>query len=156
MPRNVIIPSKKIRFNIEIDLSEQQLKYLCEYSGDDEYNDLDYYKDLSADNFDKVVTLNPSFCMGLGADINSILSVGFETLSKIDTEMKTKLLPEDLTYHPFMCKRNEIISIESKLIDCEVLTEYIPMTEALNQDGEIISLDPNIDEKINNLINKQI
>jgi len=135
-----IIEGEKIKFNIEIELSEQQLKFLTEYSGDDDYQFLDVYKELAADKIDKPVTIHPSFAMGLGADINSILSVGFEALSIMDSEMKTKLSESDLKYHPFMCKRNQILSIESKLIDCEVLSTISPITQALDQDGEIFDL----------------
>jgi hypothetical protein len=135
-----IIEGPKIKFNIEIELSEQQLKYLCEYAGDEEYNDLKYYIALSSNECEDIVSIHPSFCMGLGADINSILSVGFETLTVIDTQMKTKLSESDLKYHPFMCKRNEIVSIESKLIDCDVLSAIAPITKALDKDGNIIDL----------------
>ena len=135
-----IIEGPKIKFNIEIELSEQQLKYLCEYAGDEDYEDLKHYIALSANECESTVSIHPSFCMGLGADINSILSMGFETLSIIDTEMKTKLSESDLKYHPFMCKRNEIISIESKLIDCDVLSTIAPITKALDKDGNIIDL----------------
>lgn len=138
-----IIEGPKIKFNIEIELSEQQLKYLCEYAGDEEYEDLEHYIALSADECETPVSIHPSFCMGLGADINSILSIGFEALSIIDSEMKTKLSSSDLKHHPFMIKRNEIISIESKLIDCEVLSTIAPITKALDKDGNIIDLNTN-------------
>ncbi|MFY0481428.1 hypothetical protein ACI6PS_02385 [Flavobacterium sp. PLA-1-15] len=135
-----IIEGEKYRFNIEIDLSEQQLKFLCEYAGDDNYEHLFAYKNLTANGTDKPVTIHPSFAMGLGADINSILSLGFEALSLMDSEIKTKFSESDLKYHPFMCKRNEIISIESNLIDCEVLSSIKPITQALDEDGNLIDL----------------
>lgn len=136
-----IIEGPKIKFNIEVELSEQQLKWLCEYSGDDEYVHLDAYKELSADVCDKPCTIDPSFAMGLAADLNDILSVGFETLSIIDKdELKTKLSESDLKYHPFTLKRNQIISIKSKLIDCEVISSFDPITKALDEDGNLIDL----------------
>lgn len=142
-----IIEGPKIKFNVEIELSEQQLKYLCEYSGDDEYNYLESYKNLSIENFSKPISTNPSIYMGLGAEINSILSFGFESLSVIyKKEMKTKLSESDLKYHPFMCKKNEIIAIESKLIDCRVESTMKPMTKAYDKDGNIIDLNNTNDQ----------
>lgn len=136
-----IIEGPKIKFNIEIELSEQQLKWLCEDSGDEEYEYLDAYKELSVEFDDKPCTIHPSFAMGLGADINDILSVGFETLAIIHKDdMKTKLSESDLKYHPFMCKRNQIISIESKLIDCKVLTSIEPITKALDKEGNSVDI----------------
>lgn len=136
----IIKEGAKFKFNIEIELSEQQLKWLCEYGGDEDYDELEYYEQLTADNYDEPVTLDPTFDMGLGADINSILSYGFTVFQHLDPTMKTKLSDEDLKYHPFMIKRFNIKSVEAELIDCQVETDFIPMTEAIDQNGNIVNV----------------
>lgn len=142
----IIKEGPKIKFNIEIELSEQQLKWLCEYGGDEDYDELEYYKELSAEEDDEPVTIHPSFAMGLGADINSILSYGFAVFQHLDPTMKTKLADEDLKYHPFMIKRYDIKSVISELIDCEVETDFVMMTEAKDQYGNIINVNDYIKE----------
>jgi hypothetical protein len=142
MQKLTINPDSKLRFNVEIDLSIQQLKYLCEMSGDEEYNYLNAYFDLSSDVETKALTLDPSFAMGLGADINDILSTGFLVESMINKEtFKTKLDYDNLCFHPFTCKMVVIKSIETELVDCEVNSYAKPITKALDSNGNIIDLE---------------
>ena len=140
----IINPSSKLRFNIEIDLSIQQLKYLCEMAGDEKYNYLTNYFDLSADVFEKPITISPDFCLGLGADINDILSTGFMFLAKEETKiMNTKLSLNDLCFHPYRIKLENIKRLETELIDVEIHSNYIPMTIALDAEGNTIDLKNN-------------
>jgi len=142
--KTIITPNNKLRFNIEIDLSIQQLKYLCEMAGDDEYNYLVNYFDLSADVFEKPITISPDFCLGLGADINDILSTGFLFLSKQESEiMNTKLSLNDLCFHPYRIKLEKIKSLKTELIDVEVCSNYMPIIVALDPEGNAIGLKNN-------------
>lgn len=142
MQKITINPDSKLRFNVEIDLSIQQLKYLCEIAGDEDYNYLNAYFDLSADVCPKPITIDPSFAMGLGADINDILSTGFLCESMIDKEtLKTKLDYDNLSFHSFRCKMVVIKSIETELVDYQVNSCLKPMTKALDANGNIIDLE---------------
>ena len=127
-------------YNIEILLSEAQLKLLCETDGDLEYEYLETYKEMTVDNYDEPVTANPSFDMGMGADINDILSLGFMVYPFLYKQLK-RISLEDLNFHPFRCQAHIIEEVKSKLVDCEIKgTGYTPMTIARTSDGTIVDL----------------
>ena len=88
---------KKYKFNIEIELSEAQLKMLCESSGDTVHEYLQDYKALTSDK--EPILLNKyEYGMGLASDINDFLSVGFLHLEGHGIE--TIPCKEDLCFHP--------------------------------------------------------
>ncbi|MES2487580.1 MAG: hypothetical protein V4581_16740 [Bacteroidota bacterium] len=141
MGKLIITPGEKFTFNIEIQLSQAQLAFLCRYCGDEELESLESYKDMTTDK-NYVVGINPSFHCGLGADINNLLSVGFMAEEKMQVQngwMQPSLQPQDLAHHPFMIKIPVIREVIHDHIDCEVHAGFEPITFALNQDGEIIN-----------------
>lgn len=114
-------------YHIEIALTENQLKVLCEIDGDDEHDYLDSYKSMKADEY-RVVTKDPSFDLGLGATINDILSLGFLFMKYLDYENKTSLGYEDLNWHPFRCKIPVVKEVNQEHVECEILeTGYKPI-----------------------------
>lgn len=131
-----IKPGKKHKFNIEINLSDRQLEILDIDSGGD--GSLARFMLELASPYGPV-TVNPSFDCGLGADINDILSLGFMVLAK---ERGYPLEFEDLFLHPFRIKATQIEELKIKDIDCEIVSEYIPMTVALDANtGKLVTLE---------------
>lgn len=129
----------KTKFNIEILLSDAQMKMLCEDNGDDEYEELDIYKEMSAENYIEPVTSDPSFDCGLGADINDILSLGFMFYNFINENHKTRLSLDDLNLHPFRIRIAKIKTIDYDFIPCEITgTPFSPITMAIGNDGDVI------------------
>ena len=88
---------EKYKFNIEIELSEAQLKMLCEASGDMVHEYLEKYKVLTSDK-EQILLNKYEWGMGLASDINDFLSVGFLHLEGHGIE--TIPSKEDLCFHP--------------------------------------------------------
>lgn len=136
MDKLKITPGKKHKFNIEIELSDRQLEIL----------DIDSGGDGSSGQFLAEaavpygpITINPSFDMGLGADINDILSLGFMVMAK---ERGYPLELEDLSLHPFRIVAPQIEELKMKDLPCEIESEYIPMTVAIDSStGNLVTLD---------------
>lgn len=140
MSKLIINPDEQLTFNVEIKLSVAQLKYLCKREGDD---DLSTLVDLmSMNNVEYgVVTSNPSFDLGLGADINDLLSQGFLFESHVfGKEINYELNHDNVYYNPFRIKTWDIKKIDAELIDCEINTDYVPITQALDNDGNVIDI----------------
>lgn len=123
---------KKTVFNIQIHLSENQLKKLCEMAGDDEFNYLESYYELVKSNPDHVFDDDPSFSCGIGADINDILSLGFTAMNAMKDYGKIKLSKEDLHFHPFRISYPEFTKVECKEIPFKNTSIYEPMTYAID------------------------
>lgn len=132
--------SKKI-FHIEIALSENQLKVLCEQDGDEEYESLKYYDMMTSDKY-QVITKDPSFDSGFGADINDILSLGFLMMNFLEKENLTVLKYEDLNWHPFRIKIPKVEDVKFEIIDCEMdESGYEPMVLARDSEsGEVVNV----------------
>lgn len=148
MEKLTITPGEKAIFSIDIALSEAQLKFLCEIAGDYDYNYLANYYVMTKENGYQSVTMDPSFDSGLGADINDALSLGFMLLNHLDYGQRTKFKPEDLNYHPFSLKRPVIKSIETEMVDVEIISQYEPIQFALSgETGEIVHIEDFVNEK---------
>lgn len=139
----VITPGPKKIFNVEVHLSEAQLKFMCECDGDEDFEYLEGYDDMVADGFEDPIDPDPSFNMGLGADINDIVSLGFLVMSKIYAgQIKTEIKLEDLNFHAFRNRVPIIKSIEFDYTDCKIVHPYHMITAAIDSStGQQITIE---------------
>lgn len=131
---------ERFLFHVEILLSEAQLRMMCEQEGSD-YDDLaNYYKRMWAERDYGPVTLDPSFDIGLGANINDYLSLGFLLANFLGSDPQTKVNPADLWLHPFRHKLPVIQEVKYNEVDCEIKTSFQRITVALNSSGEEVHI----------------
>lgn len=135
----IIKPGSKSIFNVKVALSDEQLKVLCEMAGDDEHDYLESYYEMA--DGDYMVEMDPCHDLGLGADLNDVLSLGFLLLRHISEDAKTKLSVNDVALHPFRIKVAQIINVGYTLENCKIESAYMPITTALDDNGNEISLD---------------
>ncbi|PXX96888.1 hypothetical protein DF185_19810 [Marinifilum breve] len=121
---------KKTVFNIQIHLSEQQLKKLCEIDGFGPEEIESYYR-MAKMNPGFAYDDNPSYQNGLGAMINDILSIGFSVMNAMEGYGEMKVKKEDLHFHPFRYKYPVFTKVECELKDFVNTSPYEPMEFAL-------------------------
>jgi hypothetical protein len=143
MEKLQIRPGKKFKFTVEVELSEAQLNIIAEINGWDS-EDVEHMKKLQGW---KPITSDPNFCMGLGSDINSFITMGFLAEKACNDDLKTQIKHDDLYYSGYRCKAYQIYKVDYDLVDCEVLLDnfhgcYI----ALDEDGSIVHIDDDFEE----------
>jgi hypothetical protein len=141
MSKTQIKPTgERFLFHVEILLSEAQLRMMCEQEGSD-YDDLAiYYKRMWAEKDYGPVTLDPSFDIGLGANVNDYLSLGFLLANFLGSDPQTKVTPGDLWLHPFRHKLPVIHDVKFMNVDCEIETSFERITVALTSSGEEVHI----------------
>lgn len=125
---------KQTKYNVEIKLTEEALKFIMNMAGDSERL-RGYYKEMEAEHYG-VVTSNPSFDLGFGAEINDLLSIGMLVYSKIYAkELEISELPlSELSLHPFRNKLPIFGKIDYLPIDGEIEEhDYQMMTTAVEK-----------------------
>lgn len=123
---------KKTIFNIQIHLSEQQLKKLCELDGFGPEEIESYYKTANQ-NPEYIYDDNPSYLNGLGASINDILSIGFAAMNAMKGYGELKLKKEDLHFHPFRYTYPEFTKVEFNEKEFENTSPYKPIEFAISK-----------------------
>ena len=130
-----IIQEKQLVFNVEMKITEKALQLIMATNGGS--TDIrDYYEKLLARNYG-IVTSDPSFDLGLGADINDIFSLGLMVLAR---ENNLPIELSDLSLHPFRIRLPKINNLEISQIEGEIIQQeynYTPITMTIcknNQD----------------------
>lgn len=121
---------ERFLFNVEILLSEAQLKLIYDYeTGGDDYAEIaDSYRVMTHENYG-VVSLNPSYDIGLGAAVNDYIALGFLLANHLPGHGKATL--SDLWLHPFRITVPEITGVDFHNVECEIENQYTPITRVL-------------------------
>lgn len=104
-------------YNMEITLSDKQLKVLAEMCGDKNFYDL--YKKNTNETV-KHISCGYDY-LGMALDINDILSIGFLVVANHLNDSGTKLKNEDVSFHPLRHTISQINKIEYKKVDCSII-----------------------------------
>jgi len=105
------------KFNVEIEFTEKSLAVFMEMN--DSLDILEHIKKVA--NEDKrIITSNPSFDSGFGADINDMLSIGILAMSKVE-DINIDL--GDLNLHPMRAVLPQINKIDLWQVPGRILFE---------------------------------
>ena len=125
MSKKTIKLGKKYSFVVELRLSEGQLELLCQHGGG---HGLEPYREVYLEKVDgHVIQVDPNSELGLGADLNDVLSLGFLVLAK---SMNQTIEYENLFFHPYSNRLPVIEELRLSHVDCEIESEFTPITEA--------------------------
>jgi len=126
---------KKTIFNIQIHLSEQQLKKLCELDGFTKFENLESYYEMAKNNPGHVYDDDPSYSNSLGASINDILSLGFAVMNAMEDYGygDLKLKKKDLHFHPFRISYPVFTKVECEEKPFVNTSQYEPIGYALEK-----------------------
>ena len=132
-----VIQQAQKRFQVEIGLSEKALALVLHSSGL-EVEDLVHYDGMQADRY-QVVSMNPNFDLGFGADLNDFLAMGLLVYAKengLDIDLG------DLPFHPYRCQLPVLESMDLQHIDGEIVQDrYVMMTVAIDQQtGKLVDV----------------
>jgi len=123
---------QKTIFNIQIHLSEQQLKKLCELDGFGP-EEIESYYELAKNNPGHVFDDNPHYSNSIGASINDILSLGFAIANAMGKNSKIQLEKEDLHFHPFRISYPEFTKVEYTNKPFVNTSQYEPLCYATSK-----------------------
>lgn len=136
-----ITQEDKIKFNVEIMLTHQQLLMMAELNG---WGEVQVEEMKEMQESDEPLTSNANFQMGLGSDINYMITRGFLLLMAMHKDLETKVSHDQMYYCPYTIGVLDLEKLhlkwdESNWKECEVIVPgFNKMLTAIDRDGNVV------------------